>query len=159
MDSQKHMIPLMDPMIKGLNESAAVGAFLENLCLPAVILSGTRHDEWMRFLHVNSAMCDLCGFGTEELIGETFELLSGEDTEMGDITTFRRELMDVGSGFSNLLYYRKNGTPFEVFMLGTRVKYTRAGGGGLYCILIYHLHEVKMALPRPPIQSTPNSTH
>lgn len=115
-------IPALDEILRGFCESAAVTKFSEAMQLPAMVL--TAQDEYspLRFLYVNGAFTTLCGYEQHEAIGETTALLQGEETDVKAARRFRREVERNGRGFTTLVNYRKDGTPYEIFLLGARLR-------------------------------------
>ncbi|MEL6464220.1 MAG: PAS domain-containing protein [Pseudomonadota bacterium] len=150
------IIPVIDPLVKGLVESAAVTRFTDCVTLPIAILSSKRNRGGLRFLHVNPAFVHLCGFDAAELVGESPSLLLGEETDLDAARDFQREILSDGSSFTNMIHYRKDGSPYETFLLGARIEplsdqpseVTRFAS---FSIL---LRDVDLVLPRAPYTSS-----
>lgn len=151
-ETAKHpSIPLLDPLIKGLTGGEAAAAFVDAIELPIMILAKGSHDGRLRILHANGQLSRLCGFSKAELMGESPELLQGEDTDQKAAKVFREEVESDGRGFVTLTNYRKNGTPYEVFLLGALLAGSdRNIGQTLFASFSFHICDVDTALPRLP---------
>lgn len=148
-------IPLIDPLLSGLKESEAVGAFLESLNLPAMLLFRSVATAPLRFLFINQALEEMSGFEGADLIGESPRLLLGEDTDYEAVQSFQQEVEQIGQAFTTMTHYRKNGTSHDVFVLGARLTPTDqpADEAAIFASFVFHLADNAFGSPRLPIQS------
>lgn len=142
---------MLDPLLAGLSGSAAAAKFIDAVALPVSILTWAGPHVEMRYVHANTAFCDLCGFPLEEIIGETIGLLQGEDTDLKAVRLFQDEIDRDGRAFVTLINYCKDGSPYEVFMLGSRLGAANPtpGQASLFSLFSFHLRDVETVLPRP----------
>ena len=61
---------------------------------------------------VNGAFSALTGYSAEEAVGRNCRFLAGAATQAWATETLRQAIADVRPGFTELLNYRKDGTPF-----------------------------------------------
>lgn len=71
---------------------------------------------------VNEAICRMTGYTAEELIGKTPRILHGTDTDRQTLKRIREELFKGRSAHAELVYYRKDGTPYEVDLFITPLR-------------------------------------
>ncbi|MEM8654999.1 MAG: PAS domain-containing protein [Pseudomonadota bacterium] len=147
------ILPVIDPLVRGLTESAAVTRFTDCITLPVAILSSKAHRDSMRFLHVNPAFVDLCGFSAADLVGESPSLLLGEESDLYAARTFVNEVKTDGCSFANMIHYRKDGSPYEAFLLGARIEAQPEPDAAVtrFASFSILLRDVELILPRPPM--------
>ncbi|MDZ7755425.1 PAS domain S-box protein [Rhodohalobacter sp.] len=69
-----------------------------------------------RIVYVNEAFTEMTGYSKEEMIGESISILNGEETDSNEIARLYRA-MDNWESFSvELINYKKNGTPFWIYI-------------------------------------------
>ncbi|MEM7641263.1 MAG: PAS domain S-box protein [Pseudomonadota bacterium] len=139
-------ISLLDPLLDGLESSEAVDAFLAGLTFPAMILS-KRSGDVLRFAYVNAAATALTGFAAGEIFGRPYALIEGEDTDEAEALRYRDDIERTGSGYAILVNYRKDGSPYEVFLMGGRL-ITPSDKADLFVSFAVHLRDVDTVLPR-----------
>lgn len=154
-------ISLLEPLLQGLQGSSAVSVFLEAMALPAMILVNRNKRGAPRFLYTNAALCDLSGFASGELVGESTRLFQGEDTDHDAALQFREDLEREGQGFTTLTAYRKDGSPYEVFMLGARLDGVSIDrpDASIFASFMFHLGDATTAMPRPPMEPRWSATN
>ncbi|MEM7545943.1 MAG: PAS domain-containing protein [Pseudomonadota bacterium] len=148
-------IPTLDGFLGDLEESEAIARFNEAQSLPIMVLTAPDRFSPLRFVHINDAFAALTGYGFAETIGQTTAILQGDETDMQAARAFRDDVERTGSGFTTLVNYRKDGSPYEVFLLGSRLASRYLDGGdptAVYAAYVYHLRDVATVLPmvRPP---------
>lgn len=144
-------IPPLDKIVRGLSESAAIAEFSQAMELPTMVLTARDTSSPLRFLHVNEAFVSLCGYDLSEAVGETTRLLQGEDTDIDAAGMFRREVEQDGSGFTTLVNYRKDGTPYETFLLGARLRQehdAKEQAPLLYAAFAFFIRDADAVAPR-----------
>lgn len=62
---------LLDKVIEGLSDSAAITKFLDTMDSPAMILAAQDENSAVRFLHINPSFTSLCGYELHEARGKT----------------------------------------------------------------------------------------
>lgn len=95
--------------------------FGDALQLPVLVTQAPKPGAAVQILQANAAFCTLSGYDLAELVGSRPSILHGADTDLEAARGFRVDLDRAGSGFAVLMYYRRDGTPFEVFLLGSRL--------------------------------------
>ena len=61
----------------------------------------------------NAAFCALTGYGEREIVGRNCRFLAGPDTEPWLTERIRQALRDLSPSLTEILNYRKDGTPFR----------------------------------------------
>jgi PAS domain S-box-containing protein len=63
-------------------------------------------------IYVNSAFCELTGYGSHEVIGKSFSILQGTDTDPEVISRLNQDLAEGKLFFGKAINYRKDGSTF-----------------------------------------------
>lgn len=85
-----------------------------------------------RILYVNKAYCDMTGYSSEEVLGQTPRILQGPETDRAQLNKLRKHL-EQGIAFKGeLINYRKNG---EKFWTSIHISPIRINGGRIQFFL------------------------
>jgi PAS domain S-box-containing protein len=63
-------------------------------------------------LYVNPAFCDMTGYGPQELVGKSPDILQGEETDPEVLERLREEILRGEVFHGQAVNYRKDGSPF-----------------------------------------------
>ncbi|MEM8792415.1 MAG: PAS domain-containing protein [Pseudomonadota bacterium] len=145
----KRAIALLDELIGDLEGSDAIAGFCSSIDVPTTLLTAAHENEPVRFIYANEAFCDLCGYECRDIIGETPKFLQGDDTDQVAAMNFRRDIERDGKGFTTLINYHRNGSPYEFFLLGAQIK----GDVGhdqaqLYAAFSFRIGDAQYSLPK-----------
>ena len=79
------------------------------------VLITSIESEWPgpRIVFVNEAMCRISGYTLDEMVGQTPRILHGDGTQRETLDRIRAELSAGRSCPAELVYYRKDGTPYD----------------------------------------------
>ena len=113
---------------------------------------------------VNSAFCALTGYAASEILGRNCRFLAGEDTEPWQTERVREAISSLQPTLTELLNYRKDGTPFRnalliapifdddgevAWFLGSQVE---VGHGGADPLSLRQLHAARLVHALSPRQ-------
>ena len=68
--------------------------------------------------YVNDAMIQICGYDANEMIGQSPKMLQGSNTDLAAAKRFREDIQAGGGAFMKTTNYKKNGTQYEVAVIG-----------------------------------------
>jgi PAS domain S-box-containing protein len=91
-------------------EEALVGSI--RLSPIATVISNPRLPD-NPIVAANAAFCDLTGYEESEIVGRNCRFLAGPDTEPWLTERIRRTLRDLSPSLTEILNYRKDGSPFR----------------------------------------------
>jgi PAS domain S-box-containing protein len=97
--------------IEDLREEEALAASIR-LSPIATVLSNPRLPD-NPIVAANAAFCALTGYGEGEIVGRNCRFLAGSDTEPWLTERIRQALRDLKPSLTELLNYRKDGSPFR----------------------------------------------
>jgi PAS domain S-box-containing protein len=63
-------------------------------------------------IYVNSAFCELTGYGPHEVIGKSPSILQGPDTDPAVLNRLNQDLAEGRLFYGKAINYRKDGSPF-----------------------------------------------
>ena len=72
----------------------------------------TSADSGYPILYVNPAFCNMTGYGPQELVGKSPDILQGDDTDPGVLKRLQEEISRGEVFHGRAINYRKDGTPF-----------------------------------------------
>lgn len=121
-----------------------LGCVIETLILPAFVAYTASPKEAPIILCINAAFEHMCGYKRCELVGQSPKILQGPETDTCLAEQFRRSLETEGSAIVDLVNYTKDGIPYEVILLGTRMLFDRKPSalGDVFLNLAYKLGDV-----------------
>ena len=145
-------LPILDAFIGAPGDSTGALGLADALSLPCMIAMAPSPSQSVTILHVNDAQVQLTGFSRAALVGASPKVLHGEETDMASAKRFRTQMEERGSSFVDVVNYRKDGTPYEVFLLGSRLKTPEnmpRDGRVLYVAFSFHLTDDIWVAPEP----------
>jgi PAS domain S-box-containing protein len=109
--------------------SDVVGAAIERLNdIVMVTEADPSGDPGMRIIYVNPAFERITGYPSDEVLGRSPRFLQGEETSTAEVLRIESALVEHKPVRTELLNYRKDGTPFWVEIAATSVVTPRTGG-------------------------------
>ena len=124
---------------------------ISGLAIPSLVTNETRGVNAPKILVANEAFASLCGYSCDELIGESPKILQGPETDIEAAKRFRDDIGRNGYASTTLVNYRKDGSPYEVFLIGSELRLTK----GLrqitqraYVSFSFQLNDAPLCLPR-----------
>ncbi len=130
-------------------DSNAVVGFAEALALPMLLTQAPGPGQPSVVLHANAALCRLSGYEPEALVGASPKLLYGAETDPVAARGFRIDMERSGVGFATLILYRRSGKPYEVFLLGGRLR--GPGAAVMFASFAYRLSDPAYIAAAPPL--------
>lgn len=131
--------------------------FIDALDMPGMLLMRSTDENPVQILHANPAYCEMCGYTIDEMAGQSLSLLQGVETDTMAARTFAEHVVERGSGFVDLVNYRKDGSAYEIALVGSRLTQAQSGSAGdrnLFFAMAFLLSEADYSAPRANL-STP----
>jgi PAS domain-containing protein len=117
----------LDSCFRNATSRRDVLRFLDAVRIPVTVTDASYGPSGPRILFVNDAMCELCAYTKDQMLGGSPRMLQGHGTDLARAQAFRGELEAHGRATVQLTNYRGDGTPYEVLIragkldLGTRL--------------------------------------
>ena len=117
----------LDSCFRNATSRRDVLRFLDAVRIPVLVTDAGHAPSGPRILFVNDALCEMCAYLRDQMLGGTPRMLQGPATDRARAEAFRRELEAHGSATVQLTNYRSDGSPYEVLIragkldLGTRL--------------------------------------
>lgn len=117
----------LDSCFRNATSRRDVLRFLDAVRIPVIVTDAGHAPSGPRILFVNDALCALCAYRRDQMLGGTPRMLQGPATDRARARAFRRDLEAHGRATVRLTNYRGDGAPYEVLIragkldLGTRL--------------------------------------
>ena len=117
----------LDSCFRNATSKRDVLRFLDAVRIPVVVTDAGQAPSGPRILFVNQAMCELCAYQRQEMVGRSPRMLQGPATDRARARAFRDALESEGRATVRLTNYRGDGSAYEVLIragkldLGTRL--------------------------------------
>lgn len=117
--------------------------------LPTIVTDNSVDANGPIILKVNRAFEEMCGYQDREISGKSPKILQGPETSLSTASAFRSELEANGYAITDLVNYRKDGSPYEVMLLGARLNLAQdaPGKGNYFICFAFKLTEAPNCLP------------
>lgn len=126
---------------------------IDAMALPCLVTDGARGCKGPLVLLINRAFEELCGYAAAEVCGHSPTIMYGPDTDVLALQKYFDQMRATGKAFTDLVSYRKDGSPYEALLLGCRVGPQTDFGkdsGVLYVSFSFQLGDASFCLPQPP---------
>lgn len=130
-----------------------LGHVIETFALPAFVAHTPSPTEAPTILWLNTAFEHMCGYKRCELVGQSPKVLQGPETDTRLAKQFRVSLETDGSALVDLVNYTKEGVPYEVILLGTRMLFDSKPSalGKVFLNLAYKLGDLPTCAVKRPV--------
>jgi len=121
----------------------------EPVDVPTLVTDNSIDANGPAILKVNRAFEKMCGYQDREICGKSPKILQGPETSLSAASAFRSELEANGYAITDLVNYRKDGSPYEVMLLGARLNLVQnaPGKGKYFMCFAFKLTEAPNCLP------------
>jgi PAS domain S-box-containing protein len=117
----------LDSCFRNATSRSDVLRFLDAVRIPVIVTDAGHAPSGPRILFVNAAMCELCAYRRDQMVGRSPHMLQGPATDRTRARAFRDELEAEGRATVRLTNYRGDGSAYDVLIragkldLGTRL--------------------------------------
>lgn len=119
----------LDSCFRNATSRRDVLRFLDAVRIPVIVTDASRGPSGPHTLFVNDAMCEMCAYSRQDMVGRSPRMLQGPETDLARARAraFRDELEADGRATVRLTNYRADGRPYQVLIragtldLGTRL--------------------------------------
>lgn len=117
----------LDSCFRNATSRRDVLRFLDAVRIPVIVTDSSRGPSGPHTLFVNEAMCEMCAYARQDMLGRSPRMLQGPETDLARARAFRDELEAEGRATVRLTNYRGDGRPYQVLIragtldLGTRL--------------------------------------
>ena len=148
-EKARAMVDLFDRMGGTVSGSRMLVETIDAMKIPFTLLHRKHPGSALQFVHANPAFVAMCAFTSRELRGRRPSMLQGMETDVVAARQFRDDVMRTGRGLTTLVNYRKDGSAYEVFVLGARLRFAEDSTDEqtLYLSCSFLVEEVTMAPP------------
>ena len=122
---------------------------MASIDLPTIVTDNSIDANGPVILKVNHAFEKMCGYQGREICGKSPKILQGPETSLSAASTFRSDLEANGYAITDLVNYRKDGSPYEVMLLGARLDLAQdaPGKSKYFMCFAFKLTEAPNCLP------------